>query len=254
MKYIGDPGREYGTIAGMTRAYDPIAEGYAALNETSLLNEYYNRPAIADLVGNVDGLRVLDAGCGSGPIFADLRAGGAIVTGIDASEGMVQQAILRLGDDANVEVGDIGKPLPFDDSSFDIVVASQTLHYLEDWDFTLAEFRRVLKPGGRLIVSEEHPSATFLGNRLSGGSAEYFGVRARAEEWTFGGTNARLVFWDRPLHAMTDAFAAAGFRITKISEPAPSAAAYELFPEEFADRPSGRFLAFLLFDLESSKA
>lgn len=237
----------------MTRAYDPIAQGYAALNETSLLNEYYNRPAIAGLVGNVEGARVLDAGCGSGPIFADLRAGGAIVTGIDASAGMVEQAALRLGADADVAVGDIGEPLPFSDSTFDIVVASQTLHYLEDWAPTLTEFRRVLKPGGRLIVSEEHPAATFLGDRLSGGSAEYFGVRARTEEWTFDGTSTRLVFWDRPLHAMTDAFTEAGFRITTISEPAPSAAAYELFPEEFADRPSGRFLAFLLFDLQSSK-
>lgn len=237
----------------MTRAYDSIAEGYAALNETSLLNEYYNRPALADLVGDVAGIRVLDAGCGSGPIYADLRAGGAIVTGIDSSAGMLEQAKLRLGTDADLAVADLGEPLPFDDNTFDLVVASQTLHYMEDWGPTLDEFRRVLKPGERLIISEEHPSATFLGDRLSGGNSEYFGVRARTEEWNMGGQSAELVFWDRPLHAMIDAFTAAGFRITTISEPAPSAAAYERFPEEFANRPSGRFLAFLLFVLESSK-
>ncbi|GAA0423312.1 class I SAM-dependent methyltransferase [Leifsonia naganoensis] len=237
----------------MTRAYDSIAEGYAAMNETSLLNEYYNRPALAEMAGDVTGLRVLDAGCGSGPIYADLRAGGAIVTGIDSSAGMVEQAALRLGHDADLVVADIGETLPFDDSIFDLVVASQALHYLREWEPTLVEFRRILKPGGRLIVSEEHPSATFLGDRLSGGSSEYFGVRRRTEQWNLGGKSAELVFWDRPLHAMTDAFASAGFRITTISEPAPSAAAYERFPEEFADRPSGRFLAFLLFELESSK-
>ncbi len=223
------------------------------MNETSLLNEYYNRPAIADLLGDVAGRRVLDAGCGSGPIYADLRAAGAIVTGVDASAGMLEQAKLRLGIDADLAVADLGEPLPFDDNTFDDVVASQALHYLKDWGPTLAEFRRVLKPSGRLIVSEEHPSATFLGDRLSGGSSEYFGVRARTEEWNMGGRSAQLVFWDRPLHAMIDAFAAAGFRITTISEPAPSAAAYERFPDEFVNRPSGRFLAFLLFALESSK-
>ena len=223
------------------------------MNETSLLNEYYNRPAIADLLGDVAGRRVLDAGCGSGPIYADLRAAGAIVTGVDASAGMLEQAKLRLGIDADLAVADLGEPLPFDDNTFDDVVASQALHYLKDWGPTLAEFRRVLKPSGRLIVSEEHPSATFLGDRLSGGSSEYFGVRARTEEWNMGGQSAQLVFWDRPLHAMIDAFAAAGFRITTISEPAPSAAAYERFPDEFVNRPSGRFLAFLLFALESSK-
>lgn len=237
----------------MTRAYDAIAEGYAALNESSLLNEYYNRPALAELAGDVAGLRVLDAGCGAGPICADLRAGGAIVTGADASAGMLEQARLRLGADADLVVADLGEPLPFDDDTFDLVVASQVLHYLEHWGPTLDEFRRVLKPGGRLVVSEEHPAAVFLADRLSGGDAEYFGVRARTEEWTLGGQRAELVFWDRPLHAMVDAFTAAGFRITTISEPAPSAAAYERFPEEFANRPSGRFLAFLLFVLESSK-
>jgi len=237
----------------MTRAYDSIAEGYAVMNETSLLNEYYNRPAIAALVGDVAGRRVLDAGCGSGPIFADLRAAGAIVTGIDSSVGMLEQAKLRLGTDADLAVADLGEALPYDDNTFDDVIASQALHYLKDWGPTLAEFRRILKPSGRLVISEEHPSATFLGDRLSGGSSEYFGVRARTEEWNMGGQSAQLVFWDRPLHAMIDAFVAAGFRIVTISEPAPSSEAYELFPEEFANRPSGRFLAFLLFVLESSK-
>ncbi|GAB3574445.1 class I SAM-dependent methyltransferase [Leifsonia lichenia] len=230
-------------------AYDTIAEGYAALNETSLLNEYYNRPALVELAGDVAGRRVLDAGCGSGPILSDLRDRGAVVTGFDSSAGMVAQARRRLGADADLLVADLAHPLPFADQTFDDVVVSQALHYLEDWAPTLAEFRRVLKPGGRLLVSEEHPSAVFLSDRLSGGTSEYFGVRARTEEWTMGGGTAQLTFWDRPLHAMIDAFTSAGFRIEKISEPAPSATAYERFPEEFENRPSGRFLAFLFFVL-----
>ncbi|MGO4536251.1 class I SAM-dependent methyltransferase [Leifsonia sp. 2MCAF36] len=238
----------------MTQAYDTIAEGYAALNETSLLNEYYNRPALLGLAGDVAGRRVLDAGCGSGPILSDLCERGAIVSGIDSSAGMLEQARQRVGVDADLSVADLADPLPFPDDTFDDVIASQVLHYLEDWAPTLAEFRRVLKPGGRLIVSEEHPSATFLSDRLSGGSAEYFGTHARTEEWTLGGKSAQLTFWDRPLHAMTDAFADAGFRIVSISEPPPAAAAYERFPEEFAARPSGRFLAFLFFVLRAEPA
>lgn len=142
---------------------------------------FYNRPAIVDLAGDVSGRRILDAGCGSGPILADLRAGGADITGIDASAGMLEQARLRLGTEPDLLVADLADRLPFDDDTFDDIVASQVLHYLEDWTPTLAEFRRVLKPGGRLIVSEEHPAATFLGDRLSGGTSEYFGVRARTE-------------------------------------------------------------------------
>lgn len=79
----------------------------------------------------------------------------------------------------------------------------------------------------------------------------YFQTRKRTEEWTMGGQTARLSFWDRPLHAMTDAFIAAGFRINLISEPPPAAAAYDLFPEEFRGLPDTSFLSFLFFVLQA---
>ncbi|MFE4951364.1 class I SAM-dependent methyltransferase [Leifsonia sp. NPDC056665] len=231
-----------------TAPYDAIADGYTELNATSLLNEYYNRPALVELAGDVVGRRILDVGCGSGPTLADLRERGAIVTGVDASAGMLEQARARLGTGADLRMADLAEPLPFDDGTFDDVIASQVLHYLEDWGPALAELHRVVRPGGRLIVSEEHPTALFLSDRLSGGDREYFGVHERTEEWTLGGRTAELTFWDRPLHAMTDAFAAAGFRIAAISEPAPAPEAFERFPE-IGKHESGRFLAFLLFVL-----
>ena len=62
-----------------------------------------------------------------------------------------------------------------------------------------------------------------------------------------GGQTALLRFWTRPLHAMTDAFTAAGFRISVISEPRPVPAARELDPDGFrmlSANPS--FLFFVL--------
>lgn len=53
--------------------YDTFAEAYAAENETSLQNAYYTLPAVLDMAGEVAGRRVLDAGCGSGPLAAALR-------------------------------------------------------------------------------------------------------------------------------------------------------------------------------------
>ena len=73
--------------------YDVLAEAYTADNETSLFNAYYERPAILTLAGDVAGRRILDAGCGSGPLFAALRDRGAIVTGFDKSAGMLEQAL-----------------------------------------------------------------------------------------------------------------------------------------------------------------
>ena len=244
-------GRDLPTDGARSYDYDSIAEGYTAENETSLVNAYYERPAMLDLAGDVAGRRILDAGCGSGPLFAALRDRGAIVTGIDASARMLEQARRRLGADADLRVADLASPLLFPDGAFDDVAASLVLHYLEDWGPTLGELRRVLTAGGRLIVSVDHPSATYLMDRLAGGDTNYFQTRARIEEWTMGGQTARLTFWDRPLHAMTDAFTAAGFRINVISEPPPVAAAYDLFPDEFRGLTSKSFLSFLFFVLQA---
>jgi len=230
--------------------YDSFAEAYTAETEASLINGYYNRHAILVLAGDVAGRRILDAGCGSGPVMAALRDRGAIVTGFDKSAGMLELARRRLGDEADLQVADLASPLPFRDGSFDDVIASLVLHYLQDWGPPLTELRRVLKPGGRLIVSVDHPFAITLMHREAGREADYFATANLTAEWTAGGQTALLSFWHRPLHAMADAFTEAGFRIATISEPAPAPdTPRELLPDDIADRR--RFLCFLFFVLQA---
>ena len=226
--------------------YDSFAESYSRYNESSLFNAYYERPAMIGLAGDVAGRRVLDAGCGSGPLTAELLAKGAIVTAFDASRRMIDLARRRLGPDVDLRVADLSQPLQLDDDTFDDVVASLVLHYLQDWATPLAELRRVLRPGGRLILSVPHPSA-YLVNY---GGSTYFAVTRYSEEFTFGDEAAVLTYWHRPLHAMTDAFTGAGFRIAVISEP-PFAADTppELLPPELRERSA--FVCFLFFVLEA---
>jgi SAM-dependent methyltransferase len=223
--------------------YDSFAEAYAAENETSLANAYYERPAILALAGDVAGRRILDAGCGSGPLSAALRDRAGIVTGVDSSARMLELARQRLGEGADLHLADLGSPLPFPDGAFDDVIASLVLHYLEDWAGPLAELRRVLTPGGRLIVSVDHPIVFKLVNP----GADYFATRKWSFEWTLGGHTALMSFWHRPLHAMTGAFTTAGFRICVISEPQPAPAARDLFPDEFRQLTTNpNFLFFVL--------
>lgn len=210
--------------------YDSFAEAYSAENENNLVNAYYARPAMVALAGDVAGRRILDAGCGSGPLSAALRDRGALVTGIDASARMLALARRRLGDDVPLHLGDLSDRLPFADGAFDAVVASLVLHYLEDWGPTLAELRRVLRPGGRLIASVDHP---FVAYTIQDPRPDYFAASSYTFDWTFGGQSVPMKFWRKPLHAMTDAFTAAGFRISALSEPQPDPAARELFPDAF---------------------
>jgi ubiquinone/menaquinone biosynthesis C-methylase UbiE len=224
--------------------YDGFAEAYTAENETSLLNAYYVRPAIVDLAGDVAGRRILDAGCGAGPVSLALRDRGAVVSGFDRSAKMVELARQRLGDDVDLRVADITGPLPYPDGAFDDAVAALVLHYLEDWTAPLAELRRVLKPGGRLIVVVNHPILLKMVHR----ETDYFATTKWSDEYDFNGQKAVLTYWHRPLHAMTDAFTAAGFRIRVIDEPKPVPAARELFPDDFDTLNTAP--GFLFFVLE----
>jgi SAM-dependent methyltransferase len=236
-------------ISNQANDYNSLAEAYTAENDTSLENAYYERPATLELAGDVAGRRILDAGCGSGPLFAALRDRGAIVTGIDNSAGLLEQASRRLGADADLQIADLAEPLPFPDDSFDDIIASLVLHYLQDWKPTLSEMRRVLKSGGRLIVSVDHPFAINLMHRQAGPRPDYFETYNWTEEWNMGGQAAQMSFWHRPLHAMTDAFTAAGFRISVISEPHPVSAARDLFPDDFHILDT--FPSFLFFVLQT---
>lgn len=227
--------------------YDSFAEAYAATNENGLFNAHYARPALVGLAGDVTGRRVLDAGCGSGPLFEDLRAAGAEVAGFDSSPAMVELARRRLGESADLRVADLSEPLPYADGAFDDVVVSLVLHYLRDWTAPLAELRRVLRPGGRLLLAVNHPRIL----ESSAPDADYFSVVQYSEEYDFADQKAVLTYWHRPLHAMSDAFTEGGFRISVISEPPFSPdTPPELLPPGIGDRTA--FICFLFFVLEAT--
>lgn len=226
--------------------YDTFADAYARANDNGLFNRWYARPAVLELLGDVAGRRILDAGCGSGPLLADLEELGASVTGFDASPAMIRLARTRLGDEADLQVADLTQPLPYEDEAFDDALAVLVLHYLEDWSRPLAELRRVLKPGGRLVVVVNHPVIP----PVMYPEVDYFATVPHKEEYDFDGVSATLTIWYRSLSAMSESFTAAGLRILAISEPPVSPdTPPELLPSSTSD-PT-RFLGFIFFVLEA---
>jgi SAM-dependent methyltransferase len=197
--------------------YEGFALAYARNSASNPFNALYERPAIMSLAGEVRGLRALDAGCGSGEHAADLISRGAAVTGVDLSEALLGIARDRLGPDVPLYQADLSQPLAFPDSAFDLVLSSLGMHYLADWEPTLREFRRVLAPRGRLVLSTHHP---FMDMRISG-SDDYFATYSFTEDWERDGRTMHMKFWHRPLRAMLSAFSASGFAVDDITEPDP---------------------------------
>ncbi|HWQ23040.1 MAG TPA: class I SAM-dependent methyltransferase [Gaiellaceae bacterium] len=108
--------------------------------------------AVLDLLGEGQG-DVLDAGMGSGRLCAELDRRGWTVTGIDASARMVELARSRLPHLAARLRQARLESLPFADRSFDAVVATGVLEYVDDLGRGLGELARVLRPSGSAVLS-----------------------------------------------------------------------------------------------------
>jgi ubiquinone/menaquinone biosynthesis C-methylase UbiE len=116
--------------------------------------------AILDALGDDPYGRVLDIGTGTGRMLQLLAPRAERVVGIDTSHSMlsVARANLERGAHRNWELrqGDVYSP-PLESASFDLVVIHQVLHYLDDPDRAIAEARRLLTTGGRLLVVDFAP-------------------------------------------------------------------------------------------------
>lgn len=127
-------------------------------------------------LGPIADERILDVGCGSGLLLARLAASApsAELEGIDASAQMLRRARRRLGERAPLTVAR-AQALPFPDASFDVVVSSSVLHGVPGAPVDiLGEWLRVLRPGGRLVVTDWRPD--HLGTRLQVAALRRLGI------------------------------------------------------------------------------
>ncbi len=221
-----------------------MGAAYAAANADGASNAYYERPATIALLGDVTGLHVLEVGCGPGGLTHWLAEHGAVVTAMDVSREMIRLASERLGDRARLLTADLSDSLTFAaDASVDLVVASLVLHYLADWTAPLAEFHRVLAPGGTVVFSTHHPAMDWQLHSPE----DYFAIMQVTETWHKGGQPFDVTFWRRPLTAMTAAITSAGFVIDQLVEPAPLPGLQRSSPQDYDKlRTKPGFLFFRL--------
>ena len=214
-------------------AYEALAEAYAAVVDTKPHNAYYERPATLSLLPDVNGKKVLDAGCGPGVYSEWLNDRGAEVVAVDASTKMVELTQRRLNRTTNIRQADLSQPLTFlDSSSFDIVLSALVLNYIENWATPFAEFHRVLRPGGYFVFSVQHPFSDYTYFK----SNDYFATELVASEWRgFGSTRVQMPCFRRSLQDTINPLIKAGFRLERILEPKPTEEFREADPEDYAE-------------------
>jgi 2-polyprenyl-3-methyl-5-hydroxy-6-metoxy-1,4-benzoquinol methylase len=194
---------------------------------------------LADLVGEVRGLDVLDAGCGGGENAISLAQSGAAVTAVDFSGSQLDHAV-RAAYEAGVQVdfhcAEIEGLSWLPAASQDLVLCTQVLLYVERPQRALAAFRRVLRPGGWLIASMDHPFRSCFYDEdedelTNYAERSYFGNEPR--NWLFDGTATIMRSYDHPVSAWVELLREAGLPLRRLLEPpTPPEILDELFPED----------------------
>jgi len=195
-------------------------------------NELVEIPAMSSLVGDVKDKVVLDAGCGFGYYSIILAEKGAIVTGIDISEKMVELAknnAAKASVKCQFFVCDMQDLTIFDSNTFDLVTSSIVAGYLDDLKKAFSEVFRVLKTGGAFTFSENHPilrgwwEKDDEGRRLHWNIDNYFERSIDTNKWkTKSGEVIETTSRHRTVQDYFDALISSGFVVERLTEPEPT--------------------------------
>lgn len=181
--------------------------------------------AMLGRIGDRTFASALDVGCGEGRFCRMLKDRGIPVVGIDPTEPLLDQAANR--DPAGDYRLASAENLPFEDGKFDLVVTYLTLIDIPDYKAAIQEMRRVLAPGGTLLVANLTSMCTAGvsqdwitdadGNLMHWPVDRYLEEYDMRLEWS----GIRVVNWHRPLSAYMAAFLGSGLQLVHYDEPVP---------------------------------
>lgn len=216
--------------------YDDLAEHWADIVSGP---ERADRvwPAVEGMLPDLDGQRVLDAGCGAGVYSAWLVERGAAVHGVDASEAMLTEARER-APAATFEQADLSEPLTdVDDDSVDVVLCQHVFSHLDELTTPLSTFARVLRPGGTLVVTTHNPVFDYVVVRdgaypetvghahldpvvqIAGDGPRYERTERFDVRWTDEAASQRATYYRRPFERLVTPILDAGFSLDAVVEP-----------------------------------
>lgn len=181
------------------------------------------------MLPNFEGKRVLDLGCGFGwhCKFA-IENGAKSVIGVDISEKMLNEAKNKIKSEYVKYICMPIENIDFPDNSFDVVVSSLALHYIQSFEDILNKISKCLSKGGDFVFSVEHPIFT-----AEGSQDWYYDDKGNIIHWpvdqyfTEGKRNAtflgeEVIKYHKTLTTYVNSLIKAGFEITGLIEPKPA--------------------------------
>jgi len=213
-----------------TIAWNAMGDEWFELAQTGESRLCFIMPNMLRFMGDVEGMKILDLGCGEGGYSRELARRGARLVSIDCSEKAIEYAAKMAAEESlSIEhhIRNSNDLFDIDSEQFDIVLCSMMLMDCEDLDGTLREVFRVLKPGGRLFASVLHPC--FDGNHDTGIGRQGSGIDRQVvvmnyfepKEWSaplWGGT-IPVIWRHRTLEEYVKSFIKAGLTIVDLNEP-----------------------------------
>ena len=201
-----------------TTSWNLIAADWANFAETNDYRTHFLIPHTLSLLGPVDGKSILDLGCGEGGYARILSKKGAAVTAIDGSEKLIEIAQKKAGQEGlsiTHLVRNANALNGIKAQSFDIVLASMSLMDVEDYGGALAESRRVLRKGGKLLMSILHPC-------FSERATDNYFDKTPWKEFVAKDFKQKVLFRHMPLQDFINPLLELGFKMQGFYEPIPT--------------------------------
>ena len=237
------------------KRWDAFADQYAQNHgaDGDLHKEVLLNPTLLELLGEVRGKKVLDAGCGEGYLSRKLAILGANVTAIDSSPRMLEIAKDRTPDHLPVKYahGSCEDLHDFEDGCFDMIVSNMVIHDLANYDLAFTEMYRLLGHGGTFIFSILHPcfitpnsgwERSSTGEKLHWNVDRYF--HEGAYEQPGLGDKEKMLFFHRTLTSYINTLLKTGFVLEGLVEPKPSEEMIRKYPSFKEDDRCADFIIF----------
>jgi len=220
-----------------TESWSKVTDEWISHAQTNDYRLNFIMPYTLGQLGDVSGKSILDIGCGEGGYSRALAKAGAIVTAVDCAESLIEYSKMQ-SDQEQLKISHYVRNsndlVGLADEAFDIVLSSMMLMDCEDFEGTIREITRVLKPKGYLFASVMHPCFSgmnikpqMIGNERKVVAEDYFHPSEWEEKITSDFKNP-VIFRHRTLQEYVKAFVKCGLTIADLDEPVPTKEQAEL--------------------------